>query len=134
MKHKLAVTAITTGLLTACVFAQSTGQATGIVDGVVFTVDANGGHAVVPHAKLSMDGPTHLEVESDGVGKFAFNKLRIRRQRRSAAVAKVVENRDPVTAAQQNSCHGAPNVTSTARYQNLHRLSTQSSQRTTTKV
>ena len=48
MKHKLAGTAIAIGLLAACVSAQSTGQATGTVDGVVFTVDANGGHTVIP--------------------------------------------------------------------------------------
>ncbi len=73
MKHKLAGTAIAIGLLAACVSAQSTGQATGTIDGVVFTVDANGGHAVIPTARISLDGPTHIEAESDGAGKFAFN-------------------------------------------------------------
>ena len=59
MKHKLTGTAIAIGLLAAYVSAQSTGQATGTVDGVVFTVDANGGHAVIPTARISLDGPTH---------------------------------------------------------------------------
>jgi len=36
MKHKLVPTAIAIGLLEACVSAQSTGQATGAVAGVVF--------------------------------------------------------------------------------------------------
>ncbi len=75
MKHKLAGTAIAIGLLAACVSAQSTGQATGTVDGVVFTVDANGGHAVIPTARISLDGPTHIEAESDGAGRFTFNAV-----------------------------------------------------------
>ena len=75
MKHKLAGTAIAIGLLAACVFAQCTGQATGIVDGVVFTVDASGSRAVVPASRISLDGPTHIEAESDGAGKFAFNAV-----------------------------------------------------------
>jgi Carboxypeptidase regulatory-like domain len=75
MKHKLAGTAIAIGLLAACVSAQSTGQATGTVDGVVFTVDASGSHAVVPASRVSLDGPTHVEAESDGAGKFAFNAV-----------------------------------------------------------
>ena len=75
MKHKLAGAAIAVGLLAASVSAQSTGPATGTVDGVVFTVDANGGHAVIPSAKISLDGPTHIEADSDGTGKFAFNAV-----------------------------------------------------------
>lgn len=52
MKNNRAVTAIVMGLLAACVSAQSTGQATGTIEGVVFTVDANGGHAVIPTARI----------------------------------------------------------------------------------
>ena len=52
MKQKLAGTAIAIGLLAACVSAQSIGQATGAIDGVVFTVDANGWHAVIPSVAL----------------------------------------------------------------------------------
>src|SRR5260370_7243542 len=72
MKHKLAGTAIAIGLLAACVSAQSTGQATGTVDGVMFTVDANGGHAVIPTARISLDGPTPIEAHCDGAHKFTF--------------------------------------------------------------
>jgi hypothetical protein len=75
MKQKRAGMAIAIGLLAACVSAQSPGQATGNVDGVVFTVDANGGRAVIPTARISLDGPTHIEAESDGAGKFAFNAV-----------------------------------------------------------
>ncbi|RZU35547.1 carboxypeptidase regulatory-like domain-containing protein [Edaphobacter modestus] len=75
MKHKLASTAIAIGLLAACVSAQSPEQATGTVDGIVFTVDGSGGHAVIPTARISLDGPTHIEAEGDGAGKFAFNAV-----------------------------------------------------------
>jgi hypothetical protein len=75
MKQKLVGTAIAIGLLAACVSAQSIGQGTGTVNGVVYTVDANAGHAVIPAAKISLDGPTHIEAESDGAGKFAFNAV-----------------------------------------------------------
>jgi Carboxypeptidase regulatory-like domain len=75
MKHKLAGTAIAIGLLRACVSAQSVGQAPSTVDGVVFTVDASGSHAVAPASRVSLDGPTHIEAESDGAGKFAFNAV-----------------------------------------------------------
>jgi len=75
MKHKLAATAVAIGLLTACVSAQSAGKATGIVDGVAFTVDASGSRAVVPASRISLDGPTHIEAESDGAGKFAFKAV-----------------------------------------------------------
>jgi hypothetical protein len=59
MKHKLVATAIAIGLLQACVSAQSTGQATGTVAGVVFTVDANGGHAVTHRTNLAGRSSTH---------------------------------------------------------------------------
>ena len=75
MKQKLAGTAIAFGLLAACVSAQSTGQVTGTVDGVVFTVNANGGHAVIPATRISLDGTTHIEAKSDGAGRFAFNAV-----------------------------------------------------------
>jgi outer membrane receptor protein involved in Fe transport len=75
MKQKFARTVIVMGLLAVCVSAQSTADGNGSVDGVVFTVDANGGHAVIPTARISLDGPTHIEAESDGLGKFAFNAV-----------------------------------------------------------
>ncbi|MEG9438557.1 TonB-dependent receptor [Edaphobacter sp. HDX4] len=75
MTHKLVATVIAIGLLVACVSAQSTRQATGTVDGAVFTVDANGVHAVVSTAQISLDGPTHIETKSDVGGKFAFNAV-----------------------------------------------------------
>ena len=76
MKHKLAGTAIAIGLLAACVSAQSTWQATSTVNGVVFTVDAKGGHAVIPAAQISLDGPTHIEAED--IRRWAFENTRNR--------------------------------------------------------
>lgn len=75
IKRRLACIALAIGLLSFCAFAQSAGQATGSVQGVVFTIGANGMHAVVPAAKVSLDGSTHLEVEGNGEGKFAFNTV-----------------------------------------------------------
>ena len=75
MKYKFAGIELAIGLVTASAFAQNTGQATAAVEGVAFTVDANGGHAVIPTARISLDGPTHIEAESDGAGKFAFNAV-----------------------------------------------------------
>jgi hypothetical protein len=42
---------------------------------VVFTLDASAARAVVPAAKVSLDGPIHRDVESDGQGKFDFDAL-----------------------------------------------------------
>lgn len=75
MKHKLAGIALAIGLVAANAFAQNTGLATAAVEGVVFTVDASGSHAVVPVSRVSLDGPTHIETDSDSTGKFAFNAV-----------------------------------------------------------
>jgi hypothetical protein len=99
MKQKLAGTAIIIGLLAACVSAQSTGPATGTVDGVVFTVDLNGGHAVVPIARISLDGPRHVEAESDSEGKFAFNAVPPGVYRITAQAPGLVTNRTIEVAA-----------------------------------
>src|ERR1700704_7009603 len=75
MKHKFAGIALAIGLVAASAFAQNTGLATAAVEGVVFTVDASGSRAVVPVSRVSLDGPTHIETESDSTGKFAFNAV-----------------------------------------------------------
>src|SRR5215472_16333449 len=67
--------ALAIGLLATGAAAQSSGQTEGTVRGVVFTVDASATHAVVPAAKILLDGPIHLEAKSDSEGKFAFNPV-----------------------------------------------------------
>lgn len=61
------------GLLATCAPAQGSGQTGGTVRGVVFSLSSSGAHAVVPAAKVSLDGSVHLEVESDREGNFVFN-------------------------------------------------------------
>src|SRR5258708_12553852 len=52
---------------------QNAGQATGSVEGVVITIDADGGRSVVPGAKISLDGPKHIDAEADAEGKFTIS-------------------------------------------------------------
>jgi hypothetical protein len=57
MIRRLAKIAFAIGLLTIGALGQSTGPATGTVQGLAFTADADGGRSVVPAAKISLDGP-----------------------------------------------------------------------------
>ena len=62
-------------LLTACSSAQTPDATNGTVRGDVYTVDAAGEHAVVPAAKISLDGPTHAEAQSDNEGRFVIGAV-----------------------------------------------------------
>jgi len=73
--RKVTIMALILGLTGACAFAQSTGQPTGTVQGVVFIADADGGRSVVPGTKVALDGPSHLDAESNNEGKFAFSAV-----------------------------------------------------------
>src|SRR5580700_6014359 len=75
MLQTVASFALTLGLIGACAFAQSTGQPTGAVQGLVFIRDADGGRSVVPATKVSMDGPAHIEAQTDNEGTFVFNTV-----------------------------------------------------------
>jgi outer membrane receptor for ferrienterochelin and colicin len=75
MIRRLSKIAFAIWLLTIGALAQDTGPTTGTVQGVVFTADADGGRSVVPAAKISLDGPVHLEVQTDSEGKFACNAV-----------------------------------------------------------
>jgi hypothetical protein len=75
MMQKVASFALALGLIGACAFAQSTGQPTGAVQGLVFIRDADGGRSVVPATKVSMDGPAHIEAQTDNEGTFVFNTV-----------------------------------------------------------
>src|SRR5262249_51459341 len=50
-------------------------QVTGSVQGVVFTTEQDNSRLVVPGTKVSLDGPTHLESESNGEGTFIFGAV-----------------------------------------------------------
>jgi hypothetical protein len=73
MTQKVASIALALGLIGACAFAQGGGQPNGAVQGLVFITDADGGRSVVPVTKITLDGPAHIEVQSDSEGKFAFS-------------------------------------------------------------
>jgi hypothetical protein len=73
MVQKVVSIALAFVLLTACALAQNTGLQAGTVQGLVFTSEQDGGRLVVPGAKISLDGPSHLEAESNNEGKFTFN-------------------------------------------------------------
>jgi outer membrane receptor protein involved in Fe transport len=62
-------------LLAACAYPQSPASTDGTVRGVVLTIDASGAEAIVPAAKVSLDGPVHAGAESDSEGKFAFTAI-----------------------------------------------------------
>lgn len=67
--------ALTIGLFATWASAQSSGQTGGSVRGIVFAAGPRAAHSVVPATKVTLDGPIHLEAESDGDGKFAFNTV-----------------------------------------------------------
>jgi hypothetical protein len=71
----LAVELLTIELLAIGALGQATGATTGTVQGTVFTADADGGRSVVPAAKISLDGPAHLELQTDNEGKFSFDTV-----------------------------------------------------------
>jgi len=63
------------GLLDVLAVAQNAQQATGSVQGVVITIDPDGGRSVVPGAKISLDGPKHIDAEADAEGKFTISRV-----------------------------------------------------------
>ena len=57
--------ALAIGLLATGASAQSSGQTEGTVRGVVFTLDSSATRAVVPAAQILLDGPIHVEAQSE---------------------------------------------------------------------
>src|SRR5246127_990455 len=72
MMQKVAIMALVLRLIGACAFAQGAGQPTGAIQGLVFITDADGVRSVLPATKITLDGPAHIEVQSDNEGEFAF--------------------------------------------------------------
>lgn len=72
MTKRLARLVVAIGLVAGCVYAQNAQQATSTIQGVVITIDPDGGHSVVPRAKVSLDGPKHFDAEADAEGKFTI--------------------------------------------------------------
>jgi hypothetical protein len=86
-------------LLTVGALGQGTGPATGTVQGLVFTADADGGRSVVPAAKISLDGPVHLEAQTDNEGKFACHAVPPGSYRISAEATGLTVTRNVVVTA-----------------------------------
>ena len=72
---RLTTIALAAAFFAACAFAQNSEGTDGAVHGLVFTVDANATRAIVPAAKVSLDGPAHVEAETDSDGKFALDAV-----------------------------------------------------------
>lgn len=75
MTRRIAITGLFLGLLGAGVLAQTKEPTVGTIQGVVFTIDTDGGRSVVPGTKISIDGSTQFEGESDAQGQFAFTSV-----------------------------------------------------------
>jgi carboxypeptidase family protein/TonB-dependent receptor-like protein len=75
MIRRLATIGFAWVLLPTFVLGQSPGPASGTVQGVVFTADADGGRSVVPAAKISLDGSSHIEAQSTPEGKFVLRAI-----------------------------------------------------------
>ena len=73
--RRLVRLALAFGLLTVSAFSQSASQPGGSIEGLVFTTEKDHARSVVPGAKLSLDGASHLEAESDSEGKFTFGTI-----------------------------------------------------------
>ena len=63
MIRRLATIGFAWVLLPTFVLGQSPGPASGTVQGVVFTADADGGRSVVPAAKILLDGQYILKFK-----------------------------------------------------------------------
>jgi hypothetical protein len=75
MIRRLATIGFAWVLLPTFVLGQSPGPASGTVQGVVFTADADGGRSVVPAAKILLDGSSHIEAQSTPEGKFVLRAI-----------------------------------------------------------
>lgn len=75
MRQALAAAVVAIALLATPVFPDGRPSATGSVQGTVFTLDSKGSRSVIPAAKISLDGPKHMETESQGAGLFAFSAV-----------------------------------------------------------
>jgi hypothetical protein len=73
--RRLIIIAVLVGLVSANALSQDSEKSSGAIQGVVFTIDPDGGRSVVPGTKISLDGSAHLEEESDGEGQFAFTSV-----------------------------------------------------------
>ena len=72
MKQRLSIMALAFEILTGLALCQSSPLPGGSIQGVVFTTEQDHARSVVPGTKLSLDGPLHLQAESNSEGAFLF--------------------------------------------------------------
>lgn len=70
MIRRLATTGFACGLLASVAAGESPLPASGTVQGVVCTADADGGRSILPDTIISRDGPSHIETQSTPDSKF----------------------------------------------------------------
>ena len=75
MIRRLATIASAWVVLANFALAQSRRPATGTVQGLVFTADADGGRSVLPGTRISLDGASHIETQSTPEGKFVLSAI-----------------------------------------------------------
>jgi hypothetical protein len=75
MMQRVSTIALVFAVLTGFAVGQSTSKASGSIHGVVFTTEQDHARLVVPGTKLSLDGASHLQTESDGNGAFVFSMV-----------------------------------------------------------
>ena len=75
MTRRLAIIVLILVLLATGVLAQTKEPTVGAIQGLVFTIDPDGTRSVVPGTKISLDGSSHFEAESDAQGQFAFGSV-----------------------------------------------------------
>jgi len=75
MMQRLLAIALAFALLTELALSQSATQTGGSIEGVVFTLEQDHVRSIVPGVKLSLDGASHFEAQSDSEGKFTFGTV-----------------------------------------------------------
>ena len=71
MKYRIVALALAFALAGRAL-GQSKPQPSGSIQGLVFTTEHDNARSVVPGTRVSLDGASHIEAESDGEGKFVF--------------------------------------------------------------
>ncbi|HEX7360201.1 MAG TPA: TonB-dependent receptor [Bryobacteraceae bacterium] len=62
-------------LLASHCLSESSSKATGTIRGIVFTVEPDGIHSVLPYATVSLKGPVKSETQSDKQGAYVFESV-----------------------------------------------------------
>jgi hypothetical protein len=73
--RRLAKLGFAFGLFAHFALGQNPAPATGTIQGVVFTSGAGGERSVLPGTRISLDGSTHVETQSNSEGRFVFSTI-----------------------------------------------------------